>query len=142
MYQFGNTSKERLATCHPELRLVLETAIKVSPVDFGIAEGHRSLEKQLEYFNAGKSKVDGVKRKGKHNMTPSWAADIYPYVNGKADWNAETLSYLAGLIQGIANMLFQEGKISHVLRWGGNWDMDGEILFDQKFDDRPHLELV
>jgi peptidoglycan LD-endopeptidase CwlK len=142
MNRFGKTSRARLATCHKDLQLVLNTAIKYSPVDFGIAEGHRPVEKQLEYFNAGKSKIDGVTKKGKHNYIPSMAVDIYAFVNGKAEWNNETLSYMAGLIQGIAKMLFSEGKISHSIRWGGNWDRDGEILFDQKFDDLPHLELI
>lgn len=141
-YLFSNTSKERLATCHPDLILIMEEAIKASPVDFGISEGHRGIERQGRLYLAGKSKFDGIRRKSKHNSFPSMACDFYPWVNGRAEWDNETLSYLAGLIHGIAHYLYRQGKIGHLVRWGGNWDQDGEIITDQLFDDRPHIELV
>jgi len=141
-HKFGNSSKQRLSTCHTDLQLIMNTAIGISDIDFGIAEGHRSIEDQQKYFREGKSKIDGINKKGKHNYSPSLAADIYAYVNGKASWSNEDLNYLAGLIHAVAEMLFSQGKVSHKIRWGGNWDMDGEILIDQSFDDRPHFELV
>jgi len=141
-YKFGRTSRLRLATCHVDLHLIMITALNLSDVDFGIAEGFRTVEKQQRYFREGKSKIDGVKRKGKHNYNPALAVDIYPYVNGRAEYDPEHVSYLAGLIQGIAELLYRSGKVTHRLRWGGNWDMDGEILLDQSFDDRPHFELI
>lgn len=141
-HKFGNTSRQRLSTCHADLQLIMNTAISISNLDFGIAEGHRSIEDQQKYFREGKSKIDGINKKGKHNYSPSLAADIYAYVYGKASWNNEDLNYLAGIIHAVAEMLFSQGKVSHKIRWGGNWDMDGEILIDQSFDDRPHFELV
>jgi peptidoglycan L-alanyl-D-glutamate endopeptidase CwlK len=141
-YKFSKSSKLKLKTCHKDLQLIMNTAIELSDIDFGIAEGYRSSEKQLQYFNEGKSKIDGISRKGKHNYQPSLAVDVYPFINGKAKWDNETLSYLAGFIAGIAEMLLKDWKISHKIRWGGNWDADGEILYDQSFDDRPHFELI
>lgn len=141
MYRFGNTSLERLSTCHNDIQIIMKKAIEKSTIDFGIAEGERSVERQKELFDAGLSKIDGVTRKGKHNYSPSLAVDIYPFIKGAAVWDNETLSFLAGFIHGIAAQLLEEGKISHRLRWGGNFDMDGEIL-EQSFDDRPHFELV
>jgi peptidoglycan L-alanyl-D-glutamate endopeptidase CwlK len=120
----------------------MNVAITVCPIDFGIAEGHRSVELQNKYFKEGKSKIDGINRKGKHNYEPSMAADIYLFINGKASWDKEGLSYVMGHINAVAELLYQQGQISHKLRWGGNWDMDGEILLDQSFDDRPHIELI
>ena len=142
MYRFGNTSKDRLATCHEDLQLILFEAIKLTSIDFGIAEGHRSVEKQKQYYDEGKSKIDGIKRKGKHNYVPSLAVDIYPYFENGAKWDNEHLSFLAGVIQGVSQRLFETGQIGHLIRWGGNWDMDGIVLLDQSFDDRPHFELV
>lgn len=141
-YQFGKASKEAIATCHHDLQLILNTAIEISDVDFGVSEGNRPIEKQKQYFDQGKSKIDGITRKGKHNYKPSLAADYYAYVNGRACYDKETLSYLAGLFRAITEMLLAQGKITHRIRWGGNWDMDGEILLDQSFDDRPHIELI
>jgi len=142
MYKFGKTSKERLATCHSDIQLIMNESIKITNVDFGIAEGERSIEKQQQYFKEGKSKIDGVNKKGKHNYTPSLAVDIYPYFDNGAKWDNEHLSYLSGIIHAVSEMLFASEKITHKIRWGGNWDMDGVILIDQSFDDRPHFELV
>lgn len=141
MHKFGNTSKKRLATCHYDLNVIMEEAIKYCPVDFGIAEGHRPVTLQQKYFKEGKSKIDGIKTMGKHNFIPSLAADIYLWINGRASWNAETLTYVAGFIEATAHQLYRSGTIQHLIRWGGNWDKDGEILTDQSFDDRPHFEL-
>ena len=142
MYKFGNTSKSKLSTCHKDIQLIMNEAIKITNVDFGIAEGYRSIEKQQQYFKEGKSKIDGVNKKGKHNYSPSLAVDIYPYFENGAKWDNEHLSYLSGIIHAVSEMLLADGKISHKVRWGGNWDMDGVILIDQSFDDRPHFELV
>ena len=142
MYKFGNTSKSRLQTCHKDIQLIMNESIKITNVDFGIAEGHRSIEKQQQYFKEGKSKIDGVNKKGKHNYMPSFAVDIYPYFENGAKWDNEHLSFLSGIIHAVSEILFADGKISHKVRWGGNWDMDGIILIDQSFDDRPHFELV
>ena len=120
----------------------MKVAISISDVDFGIAEGYRSVEDQQKYYREGKSKIDGITQKSKHNYNPSMAVDIYPYFDGKAQWEKEHSSYLAGLIHAIAEMLYNENEITHKVRWGGNWDMDGIILIDQSFDDRPHFELV
>lgn len=141
-HKFGKSSEEKLSTCHQDLQLIMRKAISISDIDFGIAEGHRSIEVQQQYFKEGKSKIDGIKVKGKHNYTPSLAADIYAFVNGKATWENEHITYLAGLIAAVADILLEQKKITHTIRWGGNWDMDGEILLDQSFDDRPHFELV
>ena len=142
MFRLGKTSKKRLETCHNDLQLIINEAIKITNIDFGVAEGHRSIEKQKQYFDEGKSKIDGVNKKGKHNYNPSLAVDIYPYFNNGAKWDNEHLSYLAGVIHAVSSLLLEQGKINHKIRWGGNWDMDGVILLDQSFDDRPHFELI
>lgn len=142
MYSFGKTSLERLNTCHNDLILIMKEAISISNIDFGISEGYRSVEDQQKYFKEGKSKIDGIIKKGKHNYSPSLAVDIFPVINGSPNWENEHLSYLAGIIHAVSVILLRQAKISHKIRWGGNWNMDGTILIDQSFDDRPHFELV
>ena len=93
-------------------------------------------------FDQGKSKIDGVNKKGKHNYCPSRAVDIYAYYDGKAQYDITHMSYLAGVIIGVAKILYDDGEIDHEIRWGGNWDSDGKILIDQSFDDTPHFELI
>ena len=140
-FEFSKASKKALRTCHKDLQLIMNTAISMTTIDFGISEGYRSLERQKALFDLDKSKIDGITRKGKHNYNPSLACDIYPYVNGAACYFPETLSYLAGMIEFIAKQLYMNKEISHLIRWGGNWNGNSEILTDQSFDDRPHYEL-
>ena len=147
MYKFGEKSLEKLNTCHEDLQKILLLAISVSNVDFGISEGHRPVERQNQLFREGKSKIDGINKKGKHNYKPSGAADFYIYhpdieMRRKMAYDKNHLSYVAGVIQASAEMLYNEGIIKHKIRWGGNWDSDGVIAFDQSFLDMPHVEIV
>lgn len=144
MFKFGKRSREKIDTCHNDLIVIMEESLKTSMVDFGVSEGHRSVEDQQKYFKEGKSRIDGIKRKGKHNYSPSLAVDIYAYVEGKKNlaFDKVHLGYLGGHIMATADRLFKEGIVSHKLRWGGNWDGDGTLLHDQKLWDMPHFELM
>lgn len=147
MYTFGTSSLSKLKTCHSDLQKVLILALSRSSVDFGVSEGYRSVERQKMLFNEGKSKIDGISKKGNHNYNPSRAVDIYVYhpdaeVRSKIAFNREHLSYVMGVIWSCGIELYNSGEITHKLRWGGNWDSDGIISFDQTFDDFPHIEIV
>ena len=143
---FGERSRKQLDTCHPDLVLIMEEALDRSKVDFGISEGHRSIERQKQLFNEGKSKIDGVTKRGKHNELPSMACDIYAYhpdldTRRKLVYDKSHLAYIAGVVDSEARRLLEEDYTTHMIRWGGNWDGDGVIDFDQSFDDFPHFEL-
>ena len=140
-HKFGKKSREKLESAHMDLRAIMAESLRVSMIDFGVSEGHRSTARQNELFKQGLTKIDGISKKGKHNHSPSLAVDIYGYVNGKISYKMEHLSYLGGVITSTAERLFQEGRIDERIRWGGNWDRDGEIITDQKFDDLVHFEL-
>ena len=147
MYRFGNRSRSRLDTCHPDMVMIMEEVIKL--YDFSVLEGLRPLEKQQEYFETGRSKLDGVNKKSKHQddgSGKSRAIDIMPYKKGTNAFSGQEKDqrrfyYLAGLVKATAERLKQEGKISHSIRWGGDWDGD-DVYTDQNFDDLPHFELV
>lgn len=141
-YKFSNKSIEALKTCHKDLQLIMEEALSLSDMDFGVSQGYRSVETQKAYFNAGLTKLDGVKNLSKHNHLPSHAADIYAYVNDKVSYAERDLCYLAGVIMTASKKLKDEGKIDHSIRWGGNWDSDGVIITDQSFMDLPHFEII
>lgn len=141
-FVFGKTSEARLQTMENDLQKVYRLALKRSRVDFGIAEGHRSVERQQKLYAQGRTEpgvivthVDGINKTSKHNVIPSKAGDIYAWVNGRASWDAKHLCYLAGVIQAAAD------ELGVPIRWGGNWDSDGEIISDQNFIDLPHHEL-
>ncbi len=124
MYKFGKKSKERLRGVHPKLVNVLNELIKI--MDVTIIEGLRSEERQKELLEQGKTKTKFSKHiKGK-------AVDLAPY---PIDWeDRERFHYMGGMIRGIGKQLNTD------IRWGGDWDSDGEIK-DNSFDDLVHVEI-
>lgn len=142
MAKFGIKSNKRLNTCHRDLRIICNEVIDY--FDFSVLEGSRSYSKQREYFKAGKSKLDGVKNKSKHQSLPfSEAVDIAPYpIDFKQIEKSKARFYLlAGMMFQASEDLYDDGIITHKLRWGGDWDSD-KVFSDQSFDDFPHFELV
>lgn len=130
---FGTRSKEQLATCDEKLQKVAHAVIKI--MDFTVLEGHRNKEKQDEAVKKGFSKVKWPT--GKHNKTPSLAMDLAPYpIDFSNRAKAIARFYLlAGVVMATAH------ELGIKLRWGGDWDGDWD-LFDQKFDDLGHFELL
>ena len=59
MYHFGKSSMKKIANLHPDLKAILSEVIDV--MDITVLEGYRTKEKQLEFFNSGKSKVKSGK---------------------------------------------------------------------------------
>ena len=124
MYKFGKRSRNRLKGVDSRLVNVLNELIKI--MDVTVIEGLRSAERQEELLAKGATKVKYSKHmEGK-------AVDIAPY---PIDWNdRERFHYMGGMIRGIAKALNLD------IRWGGDWDSDGEIK-DNKFDDLVHIEI-
>ena len=137
MPYFGSASMANLVTCSENLQLICKEAIQI--IDFSVLEGHRTIKKQEEYFKQGRSKLDGVTIKSKHQSSPSRAVDIMPYpaiLGGANVWEDTRRFYvLAGVIMAVSHSL------SILLRWGGDWDSDQNFT-EQSFNDLPHFELM
>lgn len=151
MPSFGKQSAERLATCHKDLQVIMNEVIKL--YDFSVLEGIRTTEQQQKYFAEGKSQLDGIKKKSNHqgkidevgNLV-SYAVDIMPYKTGTNAFSGKITDnnrfyFLAGIVYAIAERLKSEGKITHSIRWGGDWDGDHQYD-DENFMDLPHFEIV
>ena len=80
MYKFSKRSLDNLKNVDQRLVDICNELIK--EIDFTVIEGYRTLERQKELFDTGFSKIDGIKKKGKHNYSPSLAIDIIPYKKG------------------------------------------------------------
>ena len=124
MYKFGKRSRERLKGVDIRLVNVLNELIKI--MDVTVIEGLRSAERQEELLAKGATKVKYSKHmEGK-------AVDIAPY---PIDWkDRDRFHYMGGMIRRIAKQM----KVN--VRWGGDWDSDGETK-DNAFDDLVHIEL-
>ena len=152
MYKLSKRSKDNRDECTHPLRLIIDEAIKY--FDFLVYEGHRSLEDQMKYFKAGKSKIDGVRRKGKHNFKPSKAFNCVP---AEVFWSSrKKFLQMAIAMFKATNKLIAEGKIDKGLRWGGDFYGDGDKRFTRYIKkqlflikgmykdgwDMPHFEEV
>ena len=124
MPRFGRRSKQRLKGVDAKLVNVANELIKL--MDVTVIEGLRSQKRQDELVSQGKSKT----KFGKH--VQGKALDLAPY---PIDWkDRERFHYMGGLSRGIGHMLGVK------IRWGGDWDSDGEIK-DNNFDDLVHIEI-
>lgn len=130
MNKFSKKSKEKLDTCHPDLRRLFNEVIK--HYDCTIICGHRGKEEQDEAVRSGHSKVSWPN--SKHNQLLSLAADVVPYP--LKSWNdREPFVHFAGFVQGLSV------SMGIKIRWGGDFNMNNNLK-DQSFHDLPHFELI
>ena len=128
MPRYSRISKERLSTCDQRLQDLFNEVIK--HVDCSISEGHRSKVRQNKLYDEKRSKLRYPR--GRHNSNPSKAVDVTPY---PVDWeDRERQTLFAGFVLGLAR------NMGIRLRWGGDWDMDFQVM-DNRFDDFPHFEV-
>jgi hypothetical protein len=131
-YALGKKSAKKLEQATPEMGDVVRLALRWGIIDFSVVETHRNRGRQNRLYILKKSRVKWPK--GKHNRLPSEAIDLVPYVNGAGSYDRSHCLVLAGVILAAAAVL------GVVIRWGGNWDMDGEPVTDQDFQDLVHYE--
>ena len=144
MYKLGTKSMEQFETLHPDIQMILSYLIRY--YDFSVLEGHRTKARQIQLHRDGKSKLDGITSRSKHQSLPSMAVDIMPYKKGTnafEDNEKERARFytMMGMVKVIAAMLLEQGLITHQVRFGMDWDGD-DTFRDQTFDDLPHFELV
>ena len=148
MNRYSTNSASKVCECEIDLQTILFEAIKYSPYDYGISEGHRETDRQFDLFKKGRSflngewvvvddlkvvtNVDGIRNKSYHNYTPSRAFDIFAWVDGKISYEPKHLLPIAGHILKTARKLRDEGKVSRHLDWGG---------FFKTITDMPHFQI-
>ena len=125
-FTLSEKSKSNMAGIDSRLIRVVEYAITITKIDFGIPQngGIRTAEQQNLLFKQGASKCDGYDKKSEHQNGK--AVDFYAFVNGVASWEKSHLTMVAcALLQSAAHLGV---KIS----WGGLWN---------NFVDMPHIQL-
>ena len=125
-YALGKRSLESLVGVHPDLVRVVKRAIELTEYDFSVIEGVRSIETQRAYVEKGVSW-----RMDSRHLT-GHAVDLYP-VGRPTPWPR---------CHNIKDAMFAAAKELGVsIRWGGDWDMDGDYKDEAKYDG-PHFELL
>ncbi len=119
-FKLSIASEAKLLGVHPELAGVVRKAIQLTTTDFKVIEGVRTIEKQREYFEAGKSKTMRSRHLSGH------AVDLAPIIDGKISWEPEEFRPIAIAMRQAAHKLGVE------IEWGGDW---------KSFVDMPHFQL-
>ena len=129
-YKFSLKGQARLATAHKDLQRLFNEIIQHT--DCAILEGHRDQATQDLYYATGKSKLKWPQ--GKHCSKPSMAVDACPCLDSKATFEHSMCVEFGWMVVKKAE------EMGIALRWGGDWDGDGDRS-DQNFDDLVHFEL-
>jgi len=85
MFKLSAKSKKRLKGVHPDLARVVERAIEITPLDFGVSCGLRTEAEQYKAVKSGASTT----MKSKHlAQVDTWghAVDLFVLVNGEVTW--------------------------------------------------------
>jgi|TARA_B110000211_G_scaffold140230_1_gene160271 peptidoglycan L-alanyl-D-glutamate endopeptidase CwlK len=148
-YKLSSKSRMRLEGVNLDLVDVVEYAIEVTEVDFGVIQGLRTLEEQIALVAKGASKT----MKSKH--LEGNAVDLMAYINGRGSWELNVYDEIADAMKTAAI------KLDVGVRWGAAWsvsdirDWDGtmeEAMLSyvdlrrsqgrRPFIDGPHFELI
>ena len=110
-FHLSQKSLDKLVCIDPKLAQVVKLAIDYTKVDFGVTEGLRTIEKQREYFEAGKSQTMSSKHiDGK-------AVDLVAYVGGTVCWELNVYDDLANAMKAAAI------ELAVPIRWGAAWNI-------------------
>jgi len=119
-FSFSERSKKNLQGVNPALIAVARRALELSPVDFGITEGLRTMERQREMLRTGKSQT----LKSRH--LTGHAVDVVAYLGANISWEWKYYEQIAAAFK-------QAGKeLGTVIEWGGDW---------KTLKDGPHFQL-
>lgn len=146
-YILGTRSLKELNGVHPDLVRVVKRAIQITPIDFAVADGIRTIEEQRAFVASGASKTMDSRHLTGH------AVDLVAFVGNKGRWEMDLLCKVAEAMRAAAI------ECSVPIRWGGNWDVlltstDApleDVVHDyiqkridagrKPFVDAPHFEL-
>jgi len=80
-FRLSRRSLNKLVGVHPDLVRVVHRAIDITPIDFSVVEGVRTLTKQREYF------IKGLSRTMHSRHLTGHAVDLAPWVDGTILWD-------------------------------------------------------
>ncbi len=126
MFKFSKSSLDKLATVDERLQTLANEVLKISPIQFEITEGIRTIKRQKELFKQGKSKtLNSMHLKG-------LAIDILCSKEGYKQ--AKDIFIVIGLF------LAKAKELNIDIRVGALWDNGSTI--HNKFVDAYHIEIL
>lgn len=136
MFRFSKKSLAQLDTVDPRLKALAIQVLSVSPIDFTIVQGRRTVAQSAQNIKNGTSFLSDPS-KSKH--VTGEAIDFAPYVNGKLDWDDREKFWT------IAKLFKQEAENMGIkVRLGADWNGSGSYKDEVQRGtfDGGHVELV
>lgn len=118
-FKLSNRSRGKLEGVHPDMVAVVERAIELTKVDFGVTYGVRSIEEQERLVASGRSQT----MKSKHLVQDSGyshAVDVVAYDGSDVVWEINVYDDICDA--------FKQAAIEHEvsIKWGAAWS-EGDI---------------
>ena len=152
-FSLSNRSKGKLEGVHPDLVKVVESAIGLTEIDFGVTYGVRSVQEQQKLYNSGRSQT----MKSKHLVQEdgySHAVDLMAYDGSNPSWDIvmydDTADAMkeAALETGAKICWGAAWQIDDIAKWDGTMEQAMNAYIDLRrsqsrrpFIDGPHFQL-
>jgi peptidoglycan L-alanyl-D-glutamate endopeptidase CwlK len=117
---FGSASEKNLQGVHPDLVQLARAALALSPVDFKITEGRRTIERQRQLVAEKKSQTMNSRHITGH------AIDVFALPTPAGSWDMKYYKQIADAFKQASDGL------TIPVEWGGNWTT---------LRDGPHFQL-
>ena len=118
-FNLSNRSRNKLDGVHPQLVSVVEGAIKLTKVDFGVTYGVRTIAEQEKLVAAGRSQT----MKSKHLIQDdgfSHAVDVVAYDGSDVVWELNVYDDICDAFKVAAR------DVGISIKWGAAWS-EGDI---------------
>jgi hypothetical protein len=148
-FKLSKRSHDRLFGVNPKLVAVVNRAIELTTVDFGVTEGLRTVETQEAYVKAGKSQTMNSKHIGGN------AVDLVAYINGEVSWELNVYDNIADAMRQAAienDLPLRWGaawNVPDICKWTGSMEDAMNHYIDKRrqqgrrpFIDAPHFEIA
>jgi len=149
-FQLSARSLANLQGVDKRLVSVVQRAIEITTVDFGVVEGLRTRERQIELFEKGASQIrDG----GTH--VAGRAVDLMAYIGDRGSWELNLYDNIADAVKQAAiekNVAIRWGaawNVPDIRLWRGTMEEAMNYYIDERrkqnkrpFIDGPHFEMV
>ena len=118
-FRLSQRSMDKLEGVHPAMTAVVERAIQLTDVDFGVTQGVRTLDEQKANVAAGRSQTMA----SKHLLQDdgfSHAVDVVAYVGSDVSWELNMYDNICDAFKTAAE------EVECSIKWGAAWS-EGDI---------------
>lgn len=149
-FQLSQRSLAKLEGVNPKLIEVVKRAIEITTIDFGVTEGLRTKERQIELFEKGASQI---REGGTH--VEGRAVDLMAYIDDRGSWELNLYDNIADAMKqaaiekGVGVRWGAAWNVPDIRAWSGTMEEAMNHYIDSRrkqgqrpFIDGPHFELV